>query len=232
MTQANPRITLIHAVYAAMAPVEAAFARLWPQARRVNLIDDALPADLEADGKMTPVMVERIGRLAEHAIKTGADGVLFTCNAFGEAIDAAAAKQTVPILKPNEAMFEAALVGGGRIGMLATFAPAISSLEQEFRRLASSRGSDAALETLYVPEALDAARRGDVATHNRIVVAAAPGLAHCDTIMLANFSTSTALDEVERALGRSVLGAPEAAIMALKHRLGGGTSGSGAARFV
>ena len=215
-----PRIALIHAVYAAMAPVEAAFVRLWPQARRVNLVDDALPADLEADGGLTPAMIERIDRLTDHAVKAGADGVLFTCNAFGAAIDAAAATRTVPVLKPNEAMFEAAIDIGGRIGMLATFAPAIASLEREFREQASRRGAGVTLETLYVPDALDATRRGDVATHNRIVVEAAPKLAHCDVIMLANFSTSTALAAVERALGRDILGAPEAAVMALRRRLG------------
>lgn len=217
-----PRIALVHAVYAAMAPVEAAFARLWPQARRVNLVDDALPADLAADGRITPAMVERIGRLADHAVRAGADGVLFTCNAFGAAIDVAAATQPVPVLKPNEAMFEAALGRGGRIGMLATFAPAIASLEREFHELAATRGAEVTLETLYVPDALDAARKGEVATHNRLVVEAAPRLAHCDAIMLANFSTSTALEMVERALGREVLGAPEAAVMALKRRLGFG----------
>jgi hypothetical protein len=77
MSIAAPRIALIHAVYAAMAPTEAAFAAEWPEARRVNLIDDALPADLEADGGMTVTMVQRIGRLAQHAISAGAQGVLF-----------------------------------------------------------------------------------------------------------------------------------------------------------
>ncbi len=224
MTTRAPRIALIHAVYAAMAPVEAAFGRLWPQARRVNLVDDALPADLEADGRMSPAMVERIGRLAEHAVRAGADGVLFTCNAFGEAIEAAAATQSVPVLKPNEAMFEAALHGARRIGMLATFAPAIAPMEQEFRKLALKQGVDATLETVYVPEALAAARQGDLATHNRLVAEAAPTLAHCEAVMLANFSTSTALGMVEQVLGRKVLGAPEAAVAALKRRLGSSAS--------
>ena len=63
-------------------------------------------------------------------------------------------------------------------------------------------------------------RQGDVATHNRLVAEAAPKLAHCEAVMLANFSTSTALGMVEQALGHKVLGAPEAAVAALKHRLG------------
>ena len=218
---ATPRIALIHAVYVAMAPVETAFQRLWPQARRVNLVDDALPADLERDGGMTPAMMERIHRLADHAVRTGADGVIFTCSAFGEAIEASAARLPVPVLKPNEPMFQAALGAGQRIGMLATFAAAVPSMEDEFRQLARARGVEATIETVCIPEAIAAARGGDIPTHNRLLAEAAPRLAHCDAVMLAHFSTSTALDDVQRSLGRSVLSAPEAAVADLKSRLAG-----------
>ena len=72
----GPRIALIHAVYAAMAPAEAAFKTQCPQAQRVNLIDDALPADLERDGHMAETMRLRIRRLADA-------GALFHVNGAG-----------------------------------------------------------------------------------------------------------------------------------------------------
>jgi aspartate/glutamate racemase len=218
-TRTAPRIAMVHAVYVAMAPVEAAFQRCWPQAQRVNLIDDALPQDLEAAGGMTPAMVQRITRLAEHAVQAGAQGLLFTCSAFGQAIEAAAAKMPVPVLKPNEAMFRAALAKGHRIGMLATYRPGVESLAAEFQVLAQRLQPGATLETHCIPEALAAARSGDIAVHNRLVAEAAPRLAHCDAIMLAHFSTSTALEAVQQALGREVLSAPDAAVLALKELL-------------
>ena len=39
------RITLIHALKHSIAPIEAAFARLWPEARLMNLLDDNLSDD-------------------------------------------------------------------------------------------------------------------------------------------------------------------------------------------
>src|SRR5437762_11527781 len=98
-----------------MAPVHAAFARLWLEAECTDLLDTALSVDRERDGELTPAMTRRIAALAEYADGTGAAGILFTCSAFGEAIEAAASASRVPVLKPNEAMFEAAL-GVGKIG--------------------------------------------------------------------------------------------------------------------
>ena len=106
------RIALIHAVTVAMDPVQDTFRRLWPEAICTNLLDDALSPDLERDGVLTAAMTARIGTLADYATGTGADGILFTCSAFGAAIEQAAARLPIPVLKPNEAMFDAALDAG------------------------------------------------------------------------------------------------------------------------
>ena len=68
------RIALIHALKHSIAPIEAAFAALWPQARLANLLDDSLSADLARDGALTAAMTERFLTLARYAGATGADG--------------------------------------------------------------------------------------------------------------------------------------------------------------
>src|SRR5690348_16674664 len=100
-----PRIALIHAVTVAMAPVHEAFRRLWPEAECVDILDTSLSRDRERDGRLTDKMIGRFLTLARYAEDTGADGILFTCSAFGEAIERAAEAAGVPVLKPNEAMF-------------------------------------------------------------------------------------------------------------------------------
>src|SRR3954447_15947304 len=115
------RIALIHALKHSIVPVEASFARLWPEARLMNLLDDSLSADVARDGRLTDAMTARFLSLGRYAAGTGAEAILFTCSAFGPCIEAVArAEAPMPVLKPNEAMVEQA-ARGRRVGLLATF---------------------------------------------------------------------------------------------------------------
>ena len=213
------KIALIHAVQAAMAPVQAAFLELWPEARTTNLLDDSLSSDRESAAQLTPQLSNRIVSLADYASSSGVDGILYTCSAFGAAIEAAARKLTIPVLKPNEAMFNAALDIGGRVGMLATFAPAVASMEEEFHDLAAQRQVEATLETFCVAGARDALVAKDIDKHDRLIAEAAPTLKSCSVIMLAHFSMATAVRKAAAMAPMPVLAAPSAAVRALRSRL-------------
>ena len=216
---AAPRIALIHAVTVAMAPVHEAFRQLWPEAECVDILDTSLSRDREREGRLTETMIGRFLLLAKYAEDTGADGILFTCSAFGEAIEQAAAKTRIPVLKPNEAMFEAALAAGKRLGMLATFEPSVAWMEAEFRDIAAAAGSPAELDSYCVAGAMKALQAGDGATHDRLLAEAAPHFADRDTVLLAHFSTSRAVTSVQATLTCPVLTAPAAAVAKLKAAL-------------
>ncbi len=214
-----PRIALIHVSPIAMQPVEDAFKRLWPEADRANILDESLFHDRGKTAELTAPLADRIVRLADYAKVCRADAILYTCSAFGEAIESVQRANTMPVLKPNEAMFEAALEHGRSIGMLATASFAVAGLEQEFRDLAASRGISAQIKTHCVSAAMHAVVRGDVAEHNRLLADAAHNLEGCDAVILAHFSTSRAQDVVAARLNVPVLTAPGAAITKLKRML-------------
>jgi Asp/Glu/hydantoin racemase len=214
-----PRVALIHAVTAAMAPVAAAMRARWPEAEPVNLLDDALAPDRAAARALTPEIAARIGALADYALGYGAQAILYTCSAFGPAIEAVQRRASVPVLKPNEAMFEAALETGHKLGMLATFEASVPSMEDEFRALCAARGIEATLESVCVTEARRALDAGALEEHDRLLAAAAPRLAHCDAVLLAHFSTARAEEAVSRAVGHPILTAPGAAVERLKRAL-------------
>ena len=208
------RITLIHALKHSIVPVESAFAKLWPEARLMNLLDDSLSADLARDGRLNDAMTERFLKLGRYAAGTGADAILFTCSAFGPCIEAVArAHAPMPVLKPNEAMVEQAALRGGRIGLLSTFPPTLASMPREF---------PASIE--LVPKlaegALAALDRGDRAEHDRLVTEASKDLRDCDLIALAQYSLAPTAALVAEATGRPILTTPDSSVLKLKMLLG------------
>lgn len=211
-----PRIALIHATPIAMDPIKASFEAGWPQAQTINILEDSLSPDRADVPSVTDELVDRIFMLAEYAIKARSDAILFTCSSFGSAIEAAAAKLTLPVLKPNEAMFEAAIAQGGRTAMLYTFPPAKEGMEVEFHEEAARRNPSATIESFWVDGAIDAVRKGDVETHNRLVAEAASELAGYDAIMLAHFSTSRAIGRVRSLTATPVFSSPDAAVAKLR----------------
>jgi Asp/Glu/hydantoin racemase len=200
-----------------MAPVHVAFERDWPEAETVNLLDDGLTIDRakEAD-TLSETLIERFVAFGRYAHRIGADGILVTCSAFGPAIERMAEELPIPVVKPNQAMFAAALEKGSRIGMLATFGPSVPTMEAEFSAYAKDLHQGATLTTVLVDKAIDRLRKGDHEAHNRLVAARAPELADMDAIMLAHFSTSVAVDAVRAHVAAPVLTAPQAAVLQMK----------------
>jgi aspartate/glutamate racemase len=211
-----PRIALIHATPVAIDPIAEAFKRDWPDCETVNLLEDSLSQDRAKTADLTADMSQRILTLGEYVHAAGADAILYTCSAFGPAIGNTALKLPIPVLKPNEAMFEQALEKGSRIGMIATFRASVASMQAEFAEEASRRNPRATIRTVLVEEAMTSLRAGDAERHNRLVAEAAAELADCDALVLAQFSTSRAAPAVRVKTSQPVLTSPDAAIAKLK----------------
>jgi Asp/Glu/hydantoin racemase len=204
------RIALIHALRHSPAPIEAAFAALWPAPRLMNLLDDSLSADLARDGRLTEAMTQRFLALAHYAVATDVAAILFTCSAFGPCIDRVKLEfPQIPVLKPNEAMIEDAAALGRRIGLLATFPATLVSMPAEFP-------TDVEVRARLAEGALDALDAGDGARHDVLAAEAASALADCDAIALAQFSLARARDAVAARTGRPVLTTPDSAVRKLR----------------
>jgi Asp/Glu/hydantoin racemase len=225
------RVALIHALAHSVAPINDEFARAWPECERMNLLDDSLSADLARSASgLDARMTGRFLALAGYALDAGADGILFTCSAFGPCIDAVAARwPVVPVLKPNEAMIDEAVrvatatSRGGRVGLVATFAPTLSSMPAEFP-------AGVVVLPVLADGALAALDRGDTATHDRLAADAARRAVEqgCDVVALAQFSLARAAPAVAAAVGAvPVVTTPASAVRALQARLAPSRPGVG-----
>ncbi|MFM2239847.1 MAG: hypothetical protein RJA69_1221 [Pseudomonadota bacterium] len=218
------RIALIHATPLAIDPIKDAIVRHWPQVQCQHLLDDSLSQDLVREGRLTPAMVQRFDTLARYCQAAGAQGILFTCSAFGPAIESAAQATGLPTLKPNEAMFEEALAMASaghllRVGLVATFEASIASMREEFMDLARSRHVQAEVTGCFVPDAMSDLAQGHAQAHHDKVARAVAQLPTCDVILLAQFSMAAAQQLAQLSTSTPVLSSPDCAILALRNQL-------------
>ena len=217
------RIALIHATALAIEPITAAFNRHWPQAQRMNLLDDSLSQDhAQNAGVLTEPMTQRFVTLANYAKGTGCQAILFTCSAFGPAIETAHLACGLPTLKPNEAMFEDALAltaqtsGTARLGLIATFEASLPPMTAELQAMARANGRSIEVHAVFVPEAMQDLAGGRADMHHAKIAAATIALKNFDLVMLAQFSMAAALPYVQTKLSCPVLSSPDCAVLALK----------------
>ncbi|MCH8951559.1 MAG: arylsulfatase [Proteobacteria bacterium] len=209
----GPRIGLIHATRLAIEPALAAFRELWPEAKPVNLVDESLQLDAANTDYDGPSFTLRILALAEYHVANGAEGLLFTCSAFSDAIKAAGRALEVPVLRPDEAAIEQALSLGEPVRVLCTFAPTlrvVGRLVAEFR-------DDPALPVAFelVAGALEALHGGDAARHDALIAEAA-ARADEPILVLGQYSMARAAALVESRAGRPAITGPALAVRMLK----------------
>ena len=214
------KIALIHATVNSLAPFREAFEDLWPEPERTTILEDSLSRDRAGTPELSPALTARINVLADYAMSLDVDGILFSCSAFGPAIEQAAARLPVPVLKPNEAMLEEALEVGGRIGLLATFEATIADVSEQFDRLAESQGKAIEISPVLATGAMQALNDGDPATHDRRCAEAAADLSDCDVVLLAQASMARAQAAVAETTGGVVLTSPASAVSKMRRLVG------------
>jgi hypothetical protein len=216
----HPNVVLFSVHKDAMDAAVRAFASDWPEARISNLMDDGLFSWVREAGGVVPEMHDAFRTLVDYSIRRGAQGIVFTCSAFREVIDACAKAFPVPMIGPNEAMIEQALDAGSRFAVMATVGPTIPSFSAEMLDVAAARGRKIELVPYVVDGAFDALAGGDPARHDDLVAAKARTISGCDAIVLAQFTLSRAVPAVAAVSPLPIFNSPGAAVAKMRRLLG------------
>jgi Asp/Glu/hydantoin racemase len=212
----GPRIFVVHALAASLAPVAQAFAGGWPKARLCNLMDDTLSRDRQCGHFSEEDFQRRFADLVHYCLACGAAGVLFACSAFNSAIESARRGVPVPVLKPDEAMVGEALNLGDRVAVVATFEPSITSLSAQIQTEAGSRGRSVRVEGVFVEHAMGALDDGDGARHDALIAGAVSRLSQVDAVLLAQFSMARAAPAAAPRSPAPLLTSPLSAVTKLR----------------
>lgn len=219
----SPLIALINANPASVPPVEAAFAKLFPEARLWSILDDRLLQDAEQQGGVDEGLRQRMRRLIAHAVGEAADGILLTCSLYGCVAHDMASELEVPIYGPDDAVF-AAVLGSGlrRVQVVGSVELSVRDSMTRLAAAAAAAAVDLEITPVFVAEAFAASKAGDADGLARAVAATASSIGSpADCILLAQYSLAPAAARVEQAVGIPVFSGPERSAMVMRGVLRG-----------
>ncbi len=207
-------IGLIHALEESEEPIKQSFQKIWSNVILNEYSDFQLSIDRE-NGLDESGIRSRIINLAQQAVNDQVDAILYTCSAFGDAINAAKNKFNLPILRPNESAFKAAIQAESNVNILVTFEPSLELLVNEFEVM--SKDLNINIKGHLIEGALEHLKGDRVQAHNQKIIDAVAMLPNDETIVLGQFSMARAAEQIRREMpDHFVLNTPDAAVAELK----------------
>jgi Asp/Glu/hydantoin racemase len=208
------RLALIHTV-PSLVPVFGDLTReLAPDVSTTDVVDEALLEEAVAAGEVPPPTADRLERHIRRALDEGADAVLVTCSSMGGVVDELRVRHGWPLLRVDEAMVDAALDAGSRIGVVATLGSTLRPTAELVRSRARELGRDDAsfdVVTRLVDGAFASLKAGDLDAHDDAVRAALRELfPRVDVIVLAQASMARVAGTLDpdEAVATPILSSP------------------------
>lgn len=124
------------------------------------------------------------------------DAVLITCSTMNRAapdVRRALRARRVPVVQIDEPMMERAVERGGRILVIATHGPTVSSTQALLRETAARLGRTVEFDGATVEEAFELLGKGDLTRHNRLIsraIRSGQKRGNLSTVVLAQLSMS------------------------------------------
>lgn len=191
------KIGLIH-TSATLVPVfQQLFQEKSVQADVFNIVDDSLIKDVIAKGRLEDNTAQRVINYVKSAEEAGADLIMVTCSSIGRAVEQAAEKAGVPVLRVDQPMADRAVVEGKRIGVVATLPTTLEPTSDLVLRRAQKAGKEVELVSRLCEGAFEALMGGDAAKHDEMVRQALLELSEqVDVILLAQASMARVVSQM------------------------------------
>lgn len=162
-----------------------------------NIVDDSLIKDVIAKGRLEEDTAQRVINYVTSAEQAGADLIMVTCSSIGRAVERAAKKAGVPVIRVDQPMVDRAVAEGKRIGVVATLPTTLEPTSDLVLRRAEKAGKKVELTSRLCEGAFEALMGGDPVKHDDMIIAALRELSgEVDVILLAQASMARAVSQM------------------------------------
>jgi Asp/Glu/hydantoin racemase len=202
-------LAIVHTTPVTVDSLKALAAELLPDYRVINFVDDSILPQLKENGGQVEAVAPRLIQYMKYAEEAGADIILSACSSVGEVVAQAQQTLRVPVVRIDEAMAEAAVQRGKRVGVAATLITTLRPTLDLIKAKAAEQPGDYQIESILVSEAFERLMAGDRPGHDALLAAALEAFARqVDVIVLAQASMAQVVDKLPEAIRGRFLSSP------------------------
>ncbi len=204
------KLAIIHTTVVTVAPLKQLAAEYLPGYEVVNFVDDSILPQLGGNGGDLRAVEERLVQYARFAEQVGAHAILNACSSVGEVVATMRQHVSIPIVRIDEAMAEAAVQRGSQVGVAATLSTTLRPTLDLLRDKARAAGKTVELRPLLAEDAYGKLVAGDQAGHDDLLAQALAELApSVDVVVLAQASMARVVPRLPRAIQSTFLSGPK-----------------------
>jgi Asp/Glu/hydantoin racemase len=217
----SDQIVLVHTIYSLVSLFNQLTSDILPGIKVNHIVDEPLLESIRQRGGLTSSDAARVWDHVKIAEDIHARAVLVTCSTLSPVLDNLRPLTALPLVKIDEAMIEAAMQAGRRLGVLATNSLALDTIQRNLQDCITRSGKDITCEYRLVDQAFPALLNGNFEEHDRTVKKAVLDLIPTvNAVILAQASLARVLDiipDAERPV--PIISSPRLALEQVKKML-------------
>jgi Asp/Glu/hydantoin racemase len=216
------KLAIIHTTTATVEPLRALAEELLPGRRVINFVDDSILPQLAENGGDVAAVAGRVHQYMRFAAEAGADVILEACSSIGELVARGRELVPVPVVRIDEAMADAAVARGSRIGVAATLATTLEPTKRLLLERAALAGKAISLTPALAGAAYQRLMAGDREGHDAALAEVLLELApQVDCVVLAQASMARVLPQLPETQREKFLTSPRLAMEQVRQALAG-----------
>lgn len=197
-----------------------------------NLFDDFLASDPNETGTFSVENRNRLFNDIRNCEMTGAGLIVVTCSTLTPAVALIRPFISVPVIAIDDAMCSKAVTYGPRIRVVATARSTVEPTVTHIAQEAEKAGlKNVTIDPSYNDEAFAAMKKGDMKTHDTLVLNTVKEIKGYDVVVLAQASMAHLEKQAAAVCGLPVLSSPELCRKAIVAALSGNGTGGSSARI-
>jgi Asp/Glu/hydantoin racemase len=213
----NRILGIIHTTPVTLGPLDELAKLHLPQFHVNSLMDNSILPQLANNGGKVADVLPRLIQYIMNYEALGVEAILIACSSIGEIVHVLSQEVKIPVIRIDEAMAEAAIQRGNRVGVLATLSTTLRPTLQQLRDKAEQAGKLVEFEAVLADEAYRMLMEGKPEAHDDILIKALNELAgRSDIIVLAQASMARVAKLLPEAVQAKCITSPELGMLHVK----------------